>query len=251
MVANMARPAEWRGSDLRTRAEVVQYLSDRGGVLEDEKGYAGKQMQADLGKGRALVQLLGDMEKDGMISREIRGRRTYMIKLVDDWGLAARRLRPVPSPTQQQPSDGDVLRNLSGADLDYDQLGAAMLREAARILASPASGKSDTQAQSVLTGRLKRAEAALQKTNEQMRELREAKRAAEERATEAERQARALESNIERLQREIDKPRRSKDSGGVSIAERLSAKERAELAALMRELPETATSKPRPAKRTR
>lgn len=242
MVTTVARPAEWRGSDLRTRSEVVQYLADKGGELHDEQGMAGAIIREEMGKGRALTQLLADMEADGMIRREIRGRRTFSIKLVDDWGLRARApLRAVPAG-----EDGPTgLVALSGADLDYDQLAQSLLAQVARTLTAPATSAGDTKANGVLANRLKRAESEIQKMTDQLRELRQDKRDAEERMVEAERRAADLQHNLERLQEELAKPRRSKESGGVSIKDRLSAGEQAMLASLMRELPATPESKPR------
>ena len=83
----MPKPEGWVGSDLRARQEVVQWLHDHGDEVHDPTGLVAGRMRTELNRGRALSQLLKDMEDDGMIQREVHGRRTLMIKLVDDWGL--------------------------------------------------------------------------------------------------------------------------------------------------------------------
>lgn len=82
-------PQDWKGSDLRSRSEIVEYLRAHGGEITDPTGLAVGTMRQDLGKGRAISQLLSDMEADGMIRREVRGRRTFSVTLVNDWGLSA------------------------------------------------------------------------------------------------------------------------------------------------------------------
>jgi len=241
-VQDMARPDEWRGSDLRSRAEVVQYLVEHGGVVEDDGGLVAGTMREELGKGRALTQLLADMEKDGMIRREIRGRRTFKIELLDDWGLVGQ--APRGRHLQIAPQSTD-LRNLSAADLNYDKLAQALLTNVTKVLSGAQAHVGDTSAQRSLASRLQKSEDALRKANDQLKQLRAQVRVAEERAADAERRAQALERNIKQLQAELDKPRRSRDSGGVPIRERLSPSEQAMLASLMRELPETPESKPR------
>lgn len=249
MVRDMARPQEWRGSDLRSRTEVVQYLTDHGGVIEDHQGLAAGTMRDELGKGRALGQLLADMEADGMIRREIRGRRTFKIELLDGWGLAGKRVAPLRAVPASAESAGN-LANLSAADLNYDELAQSLLTQVVKIVTEPVKQAGNTSGQRVLVDRLRKAEDGLRKANDQLKELRAEKRAADEARVEAERKVAALEHNMERLEAELSKPRRSKESGGVPIGERLSASERAALASLMRELPETPESKPR-ARRTR
>lgn len=121
-----ARPQDWKGSDLRSRAEIVRYLDQHGGTITDEGGLVVTHLRAALGRGRAISQLLADMEHDGMIRREVRGRRTFQIDLVDDWGL-------VPSGslrTDLARTDGQ--RALPPApivtgDVDYDALANTLL----------------------------------------------------------------------------------------------------------------------------
>lgn len=111
----MTRPTEWKGSDLRARGEVAQWLRDHGDEVHDPTGLLVGRMREELGKGRALSQLLADMERDGMIAREVRGRRTLMLKLLDDWGLIAeQKLSPTRRVTPGQRSAVDR----GSADID-------------------------------------------------------------------------------------------------------------------------------------
>lgn len=244
----MSRPAKWKGSDLRTRSEIVRYLHDLGGELVDPKGLASRKLQDALGKGRAISQLLADMEADKpgyphMIEREVRGRRTYAIRLVDDWGLLenADSRRPSLSVVPSAPDDATSM--LAGADLELlaDALLAIVVKRASQPVAQPA----DTSAQREIAKRLRSAEAALEKVNTQLRTANEGKRDAEARVAELAGQVTALENNLALLQKELTrKPRRS-DAGGGPIIDRLGPEGREVLKNLMSVLPETPQSKPR------
>lgn len=134
----MPRPAEWKGSDLRSRAEVAHWLKMHGGSIEDSNGLVVTRMKAELGKGRALSQLLADMEADGMLKREVRGRRTLSITMLDDWGLADDlSSQPVYRPPDrltaaaQQPAPD--------AAVDLDELAATLLERVITLAHAPAS----------------------------------------------------------------------------------------------------------------
>ena len=143
----MPKPADWKGSDGRARAEVALWLELRGGEVDDPHGLIVGQMKAELGKGRALSQLLADMEHDGMLEREVRGRRTLSIRLVDDWGLIDEwrdRLAfssPVGLRRPQSPARGASVDAASVAEPDYDRLAAVLLeRVIKQAHAQPSQG---------------------------------------------------------------------------------------------------------------
>lgn len=204
---------EKRGPARETRAAVVRFLAARGGEVRDPDGLLSGMLRRELGLGRSLAQTLQDMERDGMIEREVRGRRTYRVRLLNDWGLVPK-LAPEP--------DGEA------EDIDYDLLAAAVLATAMR------AAKMGPDAEGILTNRLREAEAALKealgKQDEWSYALGEKER---ELAAERER-ADALERNLNLVMAQLDaRPVRS----GPSFREHLSGEDRALLDRLMRELP--------------
>lgn len=219
----VTRPIEWKGSDLRSRTEVVRYLRQRGGEVADQTGLVVGTMRTELGKGRALSQLLADMEADGMLEREVRGRRTFRITLKDDWDLVPHVLPELePEPA-------------ASGEFDYDQLAAALLAIAMKRASGPVV---DSEA----PARLKAAEDALIASQDALHQVR-AELA--ERITERDElleRVRLLEHNLQVLQAQMDsRPRRD----GPTVAERLSAEELRMLTELQRELPVTPQSRKR------
>lgn len=232
----VTKPQEWKGSDLRSRTEVVRYLAERGGEVADKTGLVVGTMMRDLQRGRALSQLLADMEADGMLEREVRGRRTFRITLKDDWGLVPK-VVPAPAPERDE--------GLLPEGTDLDQLAEALLAIVVHRATKPVERP---QPDKQLVNRLRAAEAALERAQEQL-DVALAEKA--ETLGEADRlreQVDILTHNQEVLQRELTK-RPTKKAGGVSIADRLSADEKAMLQSLMTSLPETPTSKRREPRR--
>lgn len=247
MVKDMAIPEGWRGSDGRSRSEVVQYLRQHGDEVTDKSGLTVTHMREALGKGRAITQLLADMEADGMISREVRGRRTFRITLVDDKGFAdaqTRHLRSAPEPaTDDQLFDSNV---------DLDLLAESLLAIVVKKASQPATTVESTQGMRQLTNRLRSAETALDKATKQLRERSEELTATSARLSELEEQTRALENNLALMQRELTrKPKGRGADAGVPLIDRLDEEGRATLRTLMTQLPETPTSRPRKAPQTR
>lgn len=211
---------DWKGSDLRSRAEIVRYLDRRGGTITDEGGLVVTTMRSELNRGRALSQLLQEMERDGMIEREIRGRRTFMVKLVDDWGLIPRGIEtglPNPLPPVAAPIVPVV-------EQDYDQLAAALLAIVVKRASTP---PEQVKPDPVLTRRLTQAEAqlteALDRTGELERELVAAQQVNAE-----------LRAQVDRLQANLDilSERLQSQHDGTPVADRLSDEDRAVLAQL-------------------
>lgn len=216
----MGKPEGWVGSDLRARAEVVQWLTLHGGEIHDPAGLIVGRMRTDLRKGRALSQLIADMERDGMIQREVRGRRTMMIKLVDDWNL----LDEIRDHQDWQIGAVDVTRN---ADTDAVSgnvdLGALAEELLARVIKQAHALPSNGAEVSVLKDQLAEAKARATDLGHQ---LIEAKAEAEDQRKAAE----TMRANLQKLEA-------SKAKGGVKLRDALSAKDRALLDRLMREPP--------------
>lgn len=227
-----AAPADWKGSDLRSRSEIVKWLADQGGEVSDKTGLIVGRMRTELGKGRALTQLLADMEADGMIAREIRGRRTFSVRLLDDWGLV---LKPVPEPFEDvrgpEHHDGDGSGHSPDAEdgLDLSALAEMLLAtviKKARASEAPAIGREAKR----LADRLRRAEQNLSALEKQLAQAKMAERTQSEKVQQLEQMVVTLESNLRVAQ---SKPK----ARTVKLEEALSADDRAALARLMAEVP--------------
>jgi hypothetical protein len=104
--------------------------------LAEAIGYPGSSV--------AFAQLLSGMERDGLITREVRGKRTYRITL--SAGVAATRSASAGRPADARPAKADrhaaanVTRNAPttpSAEFDYDELARRLLIQVVRRLTTP------------------------------------------------------------------------------------------------------------------
>ncbi|HJY96354.1 MAG TPA: hypothetical protein VJ371_15485 [Streptosporangiaceae bacterium] len=112
-----------------TREHIIAYLADNT-ELFDQGGMASTRLAAAVGypgSSVAFAQLLSGMERDGLINREVRGKRTYRIALS---ALAAARRGGEP-PLR---TEGDGLPDFSGA-VNYDELADRVIVRLVRRLA--------------------------------------------------------------------------------------------------------------------
>lgn len=207
----VTRPSEWKGSDLRSRTEVVQYLREHGGEVTDQTGLVVGSMMKDLGKGRALSQLLADMEADGMLQRTIRGRRTFSVKLLDDWGLVP---PVVVVPDPEPVADGT----------DYDLLAQSLLAIVLQRASAPPAPARAT---------VPRLEADLAQAELELLELKTERDQLRSERDDLTEQVRILTHNQGVLQSQLDRK-----PTGPTIQERLSDEEQRLLTELQRSLPE-------------
>ena len=151
-----------------TREHIVAYLTDNA-ELFDPAGMASTRLAAAVGypgSSVAFAQLLSGMERSGLIEREVRGKRTYRIRLGSLAGAAAGAARGAAGG-----SGGDVaaagdaaaraggasgIRGLAGmlgpgsaAGFDYDELARRLLAQVVRRLAG--AGFADAAAAPDLT----------------------------------------------------------------------------------------------------
>ena len=109
-------------SRLRTAGEITDPGGLASAALAKAVGYPGSSA--------AFAQLLSGMERDGLIEREVRGKRTYRIRLADGEG----------KPPRSEVLSGSTApaRNEAPA-LDYDELAMRLLAQVVRrIAAAPA-----------------------------------------------------------------------------------------------------------------
>ncbi len=141
-----------------TRDRIISYLgsitdiSDPGGMastkLAEAVGYPGSSV--------AFAQLLSGMERDGLISREVRGKRTYRIILapgVHPGEVSASRVPAGSGFAQVGVASGaararvtQVAKVDTAADFDYDELARRLLVQVIRRLATPPEGQEEVVA---------------------------------------------------------------------------------------------------------
>jgi hypothetical protein len=131
-----------------TREHIISYLTEVS-ELFDANGMASTRLAAAVGypgSSVAFAQLLSGMERSGLIEREVRGKRTYRIRLGPVAIAAPGGLGRVPGPIQ-----GAVPRVAAGpagiaaaggipaagtAGFDYDELARRLLVQVVRRLAA-------------------------------------------------------------------------------------------------------------------
>lgn len=211
---------------MRARAEVAHWLKMHGGEYHDPQGLITGRMKADLGKGRALSQLLADMERDKMIKREIHGRRTLSIKLLDDWGLADDlSAQPVFRPPVAKPqADGNGNGEaLSLENVDLEALAETLLIKVVR----------NAQTQPSKGAELERLREKVATLTHDLSECRDSLILARESEAEHRRDADKMRKSLANFEKEAH--RRQKD--GIPLIEKLDDKSLKALDRMMREIP--------------
>jgi hypothetical protein len=136
-------------SCLRAAGEITEPSGLASAVLAKAVGYPGSSV--------AFAQLLSGMERDGLIEREIRGRRTYRIRLAGDGATPARSGEPAQGAASASGTGADSLLGAEAllaavparggqetgpgasgaADFDYDELARRLLTEVVWRIAAP------------------------------------------------------------------------------------------------------------------
>jgi hypothetical protein len=155
-----------------TRDRIIAHLAVTDEIA-DPTGMASTRLAEAVGypgSSVAFAQLLSGMERDGLIAREVRGKRTYRITLAD--GAAARSglatslaaglgagpgtaIRPgppaAPGSGGRTGLDGDGRRlpsapAMAAAEFDYDELARRLLVQVVRRLAATPADLQETVA---------------------------------------------------------------------------------------------------------
>jgi hypothetical protein len=134
-----------------TRDRIISYL---GSVCDitDPSGMASTRLAEAVGypgSSVAFAQLLSGMERDRLILREVRGKRTYRIILAP--GVRAKAGGPAADPAAQagqgRSAAGSAMPAVIGVPsaavpaFDYDELARRLLIQVIRRLAAPAEGQ--------------------------------------------------------------------------------------------------------------
>jgi hypothetical protein len=116
-----------------TREHVIAYLTGTG-ELFDPGGMASTRLAAAVGypgSSVAFAQLLSGMERSGLIERDVRGKRTYRIRL----GPAATETARVNGLTGMLAPGAGPDSDAGMAGFDYDELARRLLAQIVRRLA--------------------------------------------------------------------------------------------------------------------
>lgn len=221
----MPKPEDWKGSDLRSRADVVGWLKRQGGEIHDPAGLIVGRMRTELGKGRSISQLLADMEADEMIRREVRGRRTMSIKLLDDWDLADS--FPPAQPSAPAP-DG-----VSLAGVNLEQLADTLLAIVLKRATAPV--ENDHAEVAKLMKECRHLQERVSQLQGERAELKDALLMAREAEKEQRDQADRMRESLAKFQKQAEKKPRGGD--GSPLVDRLDPSEKRMLKQLMESLP--------------
>jgi hypothetical protein len=172
-----------------TRDRIISYLGSVSDIT-DPSGMASTKLAEAVGypgSSVAFAQLLSGMERDGLIMREVRGKRTYRIILAP--GVQPGRAKAgdaVGGPTAQAAEARVVAGSAMPAVIglpsptvpafDYDELARRLLIQVVRRLASPPEGQegvvADLERELVVArGRASSLTAENRKLREQLRQV--------------------------------------------------------------------------------
>ena len=154
-----------------TREHIISYVTEVG-ELFDANGMASTRLAAAVGypgSSVAFAQLLSGMERSGLIEREVRGKRTYRIRL-GPVAIAGPGTLGGPGGSARVPFQAGVPRMAGGAagiaaaggipaagtaGFDYDELARRLLVQVVRRLAAAdpeASQPASSELQQTVTG---------------------------------------------------------------------------------------------------
>ena len=135
-----------------TRDRIVAYLVEVAEIA-DPTGMASTRLAEAVGypgSSVAFAQLLSGMERDGLIAREIRGKRTYRITLATSARAARAAARHSHAVPGAHPAgvhaDGAASPAAFGVGFDYDELARRLLIQVVRRLAATPAGLEQTVA---------------------------------------------------------------------------------------------------------
>lgn len=101
-----------RLSKQETHRRILQFLQEHGGEVTDPKGHVTRKLRQVLDRETIPAQELAELEQQGLITRDIQGRRTYRIATTQ--GAGNRPTFPEPRPPE-------------GSPVDYGKLAEALL----------------------------------------------------------------------------------------------------------------------------
>ena len=145
--------------DRSARTRIRTYLSTHG-PIEDPTGYATGALKDAIGyqgKSVAFIQLIAAMDRDGEITRQVRGKRTYRITLTNAGPVpAAAPEAAVPDRSQPAPVPAEA-----SVEIDYDRLARSLVHEfwkvaSAQNLAPAPAAESTSAVDSETVDRLRK-----------------------------------------------------------------------------------------------
>ena len=211
--------------DQSVRNRIVEYLAQQGAV-EDSSGKATSVLKNAIGyegTDAGFTQVVAAMAKADLLTRQIRGKRTYRIS---HNGAGAIRANGAGSGSSED------------AALDYDELAAALLAQVTRVAAAPTDTSESASWARRRLEQLEARNATLQR--DVARAHAEAEAVAAERDI-LQNQLEAAQHNLTLLTDRLQEPRRPQGRA----AERLGPDEQSLLNQLRHRRPQRATSSER------
>jgi regulator of replication initiation timing len=147
-----------KGKTVGTRDRVVTWLAASGAV-DDPSGMASASLARSIGypgSSIAFAQLLSGMERSGLITRDVRGKRTYRVELTEAGRERAAGSPGVPRRTPMLGRSTEVVPSRGASTgvraaevdelVDYDELARRLLRQVARRLVGTDEGEREAVA---------------------------------------------------------------------------------------------------------
>lgn len=213
--------------DTGARHRILRHLREHG-AIHDRSGRATQELKDAVGYEGSTVgftQLLASLAGAGLITREVRGKRTYRISLppatsssIEDDGEHGGFAADVDSSVRP----ATIEQVAGGGDLDYDQLASRLLRQVARALADPDPGAGSAAAQRRIRG----LEARVTELERELARTRAERNQATEERDEVNERLRAAEANLTMLTDRMG-PRRGDGGPRSGASQNLDNEERA------------------------
>lgn len=199
----------------RHQKRIVEVLRQYGGALEDPNGQAVALLMAETGHRttNALSGVLAQMERENLITREVKGRRTYSIRLADSVETP-----PVRIAAPAEPSDAPDMTGV-----DYDMLAGVLFK---KVLVAMNATED--------LGRLRQAERRAADLQAELDDAKADLKLVRDELAEAKAVIKTLEHNNKVLAGQMDKVRKNE---GTPVSQLISKAEQRELEKLMRSLP--------------
>ncbi len=209
--------------DQSVRNRIVGYLAEQGAV-EDSSGKATSVLKKAIGyegTDAGFTQVVAAMAKAGLLTRQIRGKRTYRIS---------------NSAKSEVPGTLAAVGPMSDGNLDYDELAAALLAQVTRVASAPTDTSESASWARRRLEQLEARNASLQR--DVARANAEAEAVAAERDI-LQNQLEAAQHNLSLLTDRLQEPRRPQQG---RAAERLGPDEQSLLNQLRHRRPQRATT---------
>lgn len=220
------------------REKVLRILAQAGGSLDDEAGLVVARLREQTGheSTQALSMVIKQLESSGLVKRDVAGRRTYHLELVESalapedaarLGLATNGRRSIATVEAREPIEEleDDVPPAPADGTDYRRLADELLKRCSEVLARKTGDAT-------LKLRIAELEAALAEERDRARDLTDQLTQRGMEVLDLKEKLRIAERNLETVTKARD--RQKAERGSDPIEKRLTDRERRELDDLKR-----------------